>query len=146
MEGLLLSSNIGNDDTELLAKKVATHIGLFAKAFDANILNCQRVLEITVLPFLKLALKCQLGSDGFPQLRSMAADMLFASWANGVKNPLCWHSKIGSGQYGFRPSMQSSKREELAKAMMAAKIHEVGNQKCRLEYKKRVYPKKLLFI
>lgn len=128
MERLLLSSSPGNDAIEQLAHKVPLYSFLLAKAFDAGILNCQRVLEMTVLPFMELAQKCQLVINGFPQLRSLTADRLFAGWADGVTKPLCWHSKCD--QECMRPSMQSSKRDELVKAMMAAKIHEVGVRNC----------------
>lgn len=111
----------------VLARQLKNRLYLFTKAFDLGIIEYQRVLDVTILPFIKLAQKCQHPTAGFLQLHDNAPDTLFSFWAHALEEALSWHSKSSKGSGGElkKPAMQAFKRAEMVKALLAARIHEV---------------------
>lgn len=110
----------------VLAERLKNRLYLFTKAFDLGIIEYQRVLEVTVLPFIKLARKCQHPRAGSPHLRDSAPEALLSIWADALGTSLSWHSKGLPKDSGFmKPALQASKRAEMVKAMIGARIHEV---------------------
>lgn len=114
-------------DVLVLGRQLAYRLHLFTKAFDMGIIEYKRVLEVTVLPFMKLAQKCQHPKADSPHLRDSAPEILLSCWADALGTSLCWHSKsMPERAAGLaKPAMQASKRAEMVKAMMSARIHEV---------------------
>lgn len=107
---------------------------IFTKAFDLGVIPYQRVLETTVLPFLKLAKKVE-GHRNNPQsgtfVDQAARDNNFSAWVLAFITPLTWHSSIFEGQQGrFVPSLRPSKRAEMVKALTDANVPEVNLDCC----------------
>lgn len=132
----VLSGNLDlGSNVVVLAKQLQNRVYLFTKAFDLGIIEYQRVLEVTVLPLMKLAQKCQHTRAGFLHLCYSAPEALLSFWADALGTTLGWHSKSmpENASGSMKPAIKASKRAEMVKALMGARIHEVRNISALLE-------------
>lgn len=110
-------------DVAALGEDIKRCVCVFNKAYDLGLIEYQRVLDVMVVPFLKLAQKCQHSRGGLPSLRSQLPDMLFSSWVDGIiEAPLSFPDNNNSFKHF---SISRPKRVEMLKTWISSKLPEV---------------------
>lgn len=106
-----------------MKQAIQREISAHGIAFDQGLVPCQRLVEILMVPFLKLGQKAiQLQGTSAEGLLDDLASCCFTHSVAVISGDLVRDSQ---GVRKFRPVLQPKKRSELVKALLKAAVVEV---------------------